>query len=96
MPKWTYSITIVNNMDRPLELISSSIAWGKKAKAFPTEIAAGEHGEFSVYAKAGTSTGIEFYFTMGDKVEKKGDPHYGNFSFSVDMPYWKQDRKSVV
>ena len=43
MPKWTYSITIVNNMDRPLELISSSIAWGKKAKAFPTEIAAGEH-----------------------------------------------------
>lgn len=94
MPKWTYSITIVNNMDRPLELISSSIAWGKKAKAFPTEIAAGEHGEFSVYAKAGTSTGIEFYFTMGDKVEKKGDPHYGNFSFSVDMPYWKHANKS--
>lgn len=67
---------------------------GKKAKAFPTEIAAGEHGEFSVYAKAGTSTGIEFYFTMGDKVEKKGDPHYGNFSFSVDMPYWKHANKS--
>lgn len=94
MPKWTYSITIVNNTDRALELISSSVPWGICAKAFPKEIASGAYGEFSVYSPAGTPSGIEFYFTMRDKVEKVGDPHYGTFAFSVDIPYWKHANKS--
>ena len=72
MPKWTYSITIVNNMDRALELVSSSVPWGKCGKGFPKEIAAGDTGEFNVYSSAGKSSGIEFYFSMRDKVEKAG------------------------
>ena len=94
MPKWTYSITIVNNMDRALELVSSSVPWGKCGKGFPKEIAAGDTGEFNVYSSAGKSSGIEFYFSMRDKVEKAGKPHYGGFSFSVDIPYWKHANKS--
>ena len=31
---------------------------------------------------------------MRDKVNKASDPHYGTFSFSVDVPYWKHENKS--
>lgn len=96
MPKWTYSITIVNNTDRPLELISSSIPWGKKDGDFPEEIAVGECGEFSVHAPAGTSTGIEMYFSMRDIVPQKGEASYGTVSFSLDMPYWKHKNTSKI
>lgn len=88
MPKWTYQLTIINHLDRALELVSSSIPWGRKQSAFPGTIEAGGNGVFSVYAPAGTMTGIEFYFTMSDKCPQ-GEPSYGSFSVSVDMPYWK-------
>lgn len=94
MARWTYTITIINDMDRALELVSSSVPWGERSKPFPKEIAAGEYGEFTVYSGAGDPWGIEFYFSMRDKVEKKGEPHYGSFSFSVDIPYWKHKNKS--
>lgn len=96
MPRWTYSITIVNNTDRPLELISSSLPWGQKDGGFPEEIAPGACGKFSVYAKAGTSTGIEMYFSMKDKVPSEGDASYGLISFSLDMPYWKHKNTSKL
>ena len=32
MPKWTYYLTVVNELDRPLELISENLAWGRKEK----------------------------------------------------------------
>ncbi len=94
MPRWTYKITVVNNLDRALELVSSSIPWGKREKDFPQTINAGEVGVFSVYSPAGTPSGIEFYFSMRDKVNVKGEAHYGSFSFSLDMPYWKHENKS--
>lgn len=94
MPKWTYAITIINNTDRDLELITSSVPWGKREKEFPKTIASGEHGEFRVFSPAGAAYGIEFYFSMRDKVNQSGEPHYGSFSFSVDVPYWKHENKS--
>lgn len=94
MPKWTYKISINNQLDRPLELVTSSVPWGKCEKAFPKIINPGAIGEFSVYSPAGVPSGIEFYFTMRDKVNVKGEPSYGSFSFSVDVPYWKHANKS--
>lgn len=96
MPKWTYSITIINNTDRKLELVSSSIPWGKKSKPFPQSIDAGATGEFMVYSPAGKAYGLEFYFSMRDKPEAGGESSYGSFSFSVDMPYWKHANKSEL
>lgn len=32
MQKWTYYLTVVNELDRPLELISENLAWGRKEK----------------------------------------------------------------
>lgn len=94
MPKWTYKISIDNQLDRALELVTSSVPWGKCERAFPKIINPGEIGEFSVYSPAGVPSGIEFYFTMRDKVNVKGEPSYGSFSFSVDVPYWKHKNKS--
>lgn len=94
MPKWTYKISINNQLDRALELVTSSVPWGKCEKEFPKIINAGEVGEFSVYSPAGVPSGIEFYFTMRDKVNGHGEPSYGSFSFSVDVPYWKHENKS--
>lgn len=94
MPKWTYKISINNQLDRPLELVTSSVPWGKCEKAFPKIINPGAIGEFSVYSPAGVPSGIEFYFTMRDKVNVKGEPSYGSFSFSVDVPYWKHKNTS--
>ncbi len=94
MPKWKYKISINNQLDRELELVTASVPWGKCEKAFPKIINTGEVGEFSVYSPAGVPSGIEFYFTMRDKVSKKGEPAYGSFSFSVDIPYWKHKNTS--
>ena len=94
MPRWTYKITINNCLDRALELITSNVPWGICEKAFPETINAGEVGEFCVYSPAGAPYGIEFYFSMRDKVNKAGEAHYGSFSFSVDVPYWKHANKS--
>ena len=42
MAKWTYYLTVVNELDRPLELISENLAWGRKERKegnFPRIIA---------------------------------------------------------
>ncbi|MCI8404679.1 MAG: hypothetical protein HFE49_07225 [Clostridia bacterium] len=96
MPSWTYSITIINNTDRTLELVSSSVPWGNKEKDFPKTINAGATGEFSVYSPAGAPWGLEFYFTMRDKPNSSEECNYGSFSFSVDMPYWKYENRSSL
>ena len=96
MPTWTYNITIMNNTDHKLKLVSSSIPWGKKSAEFPKIINPGESGDFSVYSPAGVPTGIEFYFTMRDVPNKPEEPSYGSFSFSLDMPFWKHENKSSL
>lgn len=96
MPRWTYSLTIINNTDHALELVSSSVPWGYKDKPFPKTINAGESGDFCVYSPAGVAYGLEFYFSMRDKPQNPEDPFYGSFSFSVDMPYWKHANKSSL
>lgn len=94
MPQWTYKITINNCLDRPLELVASNVPWGICERPFPKTISAGATGEFCVYSPAGAPWGIEFYFSMRDQVNKAGESHYGSFSFSVDVPYWKHENKS--
>lgn len=89
MPDWTYSISIVNNSDRALELVSSSIPWGKKAKEFPEKIEPKQSGVFSVCSPAENPTGIEFYFTLMDVVTDENDTPYGLINFSLNMPYWR-------
>lgn len=89
MPDWTYSISIVNNSDRTLELVSSSISFGKKSKEFPEKIEPGQSGVFSVYSPAEKPTGIEFYFSLRDVVPNKNDTPYGLINFSLNMPYWR-------
>ena len=96
MPSWTYSISIINNTDRTLELVSSSVPWGKKSKEFPTKIEPKKSGEFSVYSPAGTPTGIEFYFSLKDVVTNENDTPYGLINFSLDMPYWKHSNTSTL
>lgn len=94
MPKWTYSITIINNTDRELELVSSSVPWGYKEKAFPRTIGVHEKGEFKVYSPAGAPYGLEFYFSLRDKPKTSEEGMYGSISFSVDMPYWQHENHS--
>lgn len=96
MPKWTYYLTVVNELDRPLELISENLAWGRKERKegnFPRIIAPGTNAEYRVYSPSGTSTGIEFYLTFRDKVPA-GEHSYGTVQVSVDMPYWKHANTS--
>lgn len=95
MPSWTYTISIVNNSDRALELVSSSIPWGKTVKDFPKKIEPKKSGEFSVYSPAAEPTGIEFYFSLRDVVPEGKDP-YGIINFSLDMPYWKHSNSSAL
>ena len=64
MPKWTCSVTIVNETDQTLHLISSELPWGKKDGIFPERIGPGESGKFSVYTPNAISSGIEMTFTM--------------------------------
>lgn len=96
MPDWTYSITIVNNTDRTLELISSSIPWGKKAKEFPDKIEPRQRGQFSVYSPAEKPTGIEFYFSLMDVVPDGNDTPYGLINFSLNMPYWRPGNSNAL
>ncbi len=96
MPGWTYSISIVNNTDRTLELISSSIPWGKKAKEFPEKIEPRRSGEFSVYSPAEKPTGIEFYFSLMDVVPDGNDTPYGLINFSLNMPYWRPGNSNAL
>lgn len=96
MPSWTYSISIVNNTDRTLELVSSNIPWGKKTQDFPQKIESKKTGEFSVYSPAANPTGIEFYFSLRDIVTNNDDTPYGLINFSLDMPYWKHGNSSAL
>lgn len=93
MPRWTYSIAIINETDRPLELVSSNVPWGKCEHDFPTKIAPKKTGEFKVYSPAGAPWGLEFYFSMRD-VPSGNEDGYGFCHFSVDMPYWKHKNTS--
>lgn len=96
MPKWTYQLTVYNQLDRTLHLDNNNIAWGKKDGCtgnFPADIKAGETGKFFVYSSAGTSTGIEFYLTLSDTAPS-GGTKYGTMSVSVDIPYWKHANTS--
>lgn len=94
MAKWTYLLTIINDTDRTLELVSSSVPWGKRDGKFPETISAGQHGDFKVYSPAGNPTGLEFYFTMRDKPNTEQETRYGSFSVAVDVPYWKHNNTS--
>ena len=93
MPRWTYSIAIINETDRPLELVSSNVPWGKCEHDFPTKIDPKKTGEFKVYSPAGAPWGLEFYFSMRD-VPSGDEDSYGFCHFSVDMPYWKRENTS--
>lgn len=96
MQKWTYYLTVVNELDRPLELISENLAWGRKEKDrdnFPRIINPGTSAEYRVFSPAGTSTGIEFYLSFRDKAPA-GEHSYGTVKVEVDMPYWKHRNTS--
>lgn len=94
MPKWTCSVTIVNETDGTLELISSELPWGKKDGIFPERIGPGESGKFSVYTPNAISSGIEMSFTMRDVAPGSDRSSYGMITFSVDIPYWKHENSS--
>lgn len=82
MPKWTYYLTIYNQLDRPLKLSAENIAWGKKESSkdypgnFPSQIDPGTSGKFYVYSPAARSYGIEFYLTFND-IAPAGQNMYG-------------------
>lgn len=95
MPSWTYSITIVNNTDRELELVSSSIPWGEKENEFPKKIEKGQTGTFKVISPAARPYGIEFYFSLKDVVTA-GQKPYGLINFYLDMPYWKHNNTNSL
>lgn len=53
MQKWTYYLTVVNELDRPLELINENLAWGRKEKGrdnFPRIINPGTSAEYRVFS----------------------------------------------
>lgn len=91
MPKWTYYLTVYNQLDRPLKLKTTNIAWGDKESTsdnFPDTLEPGKSGDYFVYSTAGRSYGIEFYLTFND-VAPAGEIMYGTIQINVDMPYWK-------
>ncbi len=95
MPSWTYSITIANDTDRALKLVSSSIPWGEKENEFPDTIDAGQTGTFKVISPAARPYGIEFYFSLRD-VAPAGQKSYGLMNFYLDMPYWKHNNTNTI
>lgn len=96
MPKWTYHLTVINELKCPLKLLEPNIAWGRKEKFdgnFPDVIQPGTFGKYYVYSPAGTSTGIEFYLSFQDKAPA-GEHSLGTVQVKVDMPYWKHKNTS--
>lgn len=99
MPKWTYYLTVYNQLDRPFKLQTENIAWGRTEgedvcpENFPRIIEPEKSGKYFVYAPAGTSTGIEFYLIFND-VAPAGKSMYGTVQVNVDMPYWKTKNTS--
>ena len=93
MPKWTYRLTVYNELDRTLELTDYSIAWGSEDTKFEKKIEPGKTATYAVHAPAGTSTGIEFYLNFED-IPKKDQHRYGTIAVNVDIPYWKTKNTS--
>ncbi|WP_087064306.1 hypothetical protein [Intestinibacillus massiliensis] len=96
MPKWTYQLTVFNQLDRTLHLDNANIAWGGKDSGsdnFPDDIEPGKTAKYFVHSPAGTATGIEFYLTFSD-TPPSGSTRYGTLRVSVDMPYWKHKNTS--
>lgn len=94
MPKWTYSVTVHNALDRPLRLASRNIPYGKPdPHNLPSQIEAGKSGTYQIISPAGVPVGIEFYLNFHD-VAPADQPIYGTVQISVDMPYWKHANKS--
>ena len=42
MPRWTYRLTVYNELDRTLELTDYSIAWGSEDTKFEKKIEPGK------------------------------------------------------
>lgn len=93
MSKWTYTLVVNNQTDRPLKLLSKNIPYGKVNGSLPDKILPGEEGVYTIYSPAGKASGIEFYLIFKDE-SQKDEPSYGTMSVSVDMPFWKHKNKS--
>lgn len=94
MARWTYSITLCNNLKRDLVLTNKLIPWGT-ISSFPERIKPGESGNFTVYSPSGASYGVEFSFQMRD-VPEEGKPNHGTVDFYVDIPYWSYQNTNTL
>ena len=89
---WKFFLTITNNTDRNLEVVSSSAEWGHWYRngidnTEPCSINPGATLQaVGVRASTGTWTGYECHVQWKD-VAPSGQPNYGNISLTVDVPF---------
>lgn len=77
-------ITIINTLDRPLELISSKVT-AADAVSFPKRIEAGERGNYTVKSPAVQTSCTEVSFSLSD-VPPEGEYMLGTCSLAVKIP----------
>ncbi|MDR1089430.1 MAG: hypothetical protein LBL23_09235 [Coriobacteriales bacterium] len=94
MPRWDFNLTVVNEMDRDLKLITESISWGDFASHKYT-IAKGESTKYTLYSPGGAAYGYQFNLVFQDVLPKEGDKHYGTLTVDVDVPLTKDNKSSI-
>jgi hypothetical protein len=98
MPRWDFSLTVVNETDRDLRVISKSQPWGKEETA-PALVKAGSTANYKFYQAGGVAAGYEFTLVFQDVLPSNQDAssegHYGTVTIKVDVPLSKDNHASV-
>jgi hypothetical protein len=93
MPRWDFNLTVVNETDRSLELISRFIPWGD-ITCPQTLIGKGKSATYNIYVLGGIAHGYEFTLDFQD-VAPEGGEHYGTLTVYVDVPLSKSNHSNT-
>ncbi|MDR1013648.1 MAG: hypothetical protein LBL86_01525 [Coriobacteriales bacterium] len=93
MPRWDFNLTVTNETDRSLELISKSVAWGDISSP-QASIAKGKNATYNIYVPGGIAHGYEFTLVFQDAAPEGGE-HYGTLTVYVDVPLTKDNHSSI-
>jgi hypothetical protein len=93
MPRWDFNLTVVNETDRSLELISQSVPWGNITRP-QTLIEKGKGATYNIYVPGGKAHGYEFTLKFQDVTPEGAEP-YGELTVYVDVPLSKRNSSSI-
>lgn len=87
------AITILNTLDRPLELVNSKIT-AATATSFPGRIEAGERGDYIVTSPKAQTSRVEVSFSLRD-VPPEGERMLGTCSLDFSIPLFANNTSSL-